>query len=107
TVKGEFQLDNNAEIVYGLAITSDSEASLYYRGTQKIQINDRELLPEGFESKLLMTGLSVAPNDRMIKTGIVKTGNGRVEVWFTDLDHPRQRFAPYRVTFYFFSKPKS
>lgn len=103
-VKGEWELDRNANILFGVAVTSDQEEQIYYRGSQKIQINDHELFPEDFESKLLMTGLSVSPNNRMVKLGNVKTGNNRVEVWFKDQNHPKVKFTPYRVTFYFFSK---
>lgn len=104
--KAEWELDKNADFLYGVAVTSDKEEHLYYRGSQKLQVNDQELFPEDFESKLLMTGLSVAPNNRMIKVGIVKTGNGLVEVWFKDTNHPKVSFTPYRVSFYFFSKAK-
>jgi hypothetical protein len=104
--KVQWELDKNAEILFGVAVTSDSESKLYYRGSQKIQINDQELFPEDFESKLLMTGLSVSPNDRMVNVGLVRTGNALVEVWYKDTQHPSAPFAPYRVTFYFFSKAK-
>ena len=103
TVKGEWELDRNADVLFGVAITSDNEEMVYYRGTQKMQVNDQELFPEEFESKLLMSGLGVSPNHRMVKIGKVDTGNNRVEVWYTDQDHPKTRFIPYRVTFYFFS----
>lgn len=104
THKASWEIDRNAAILFGVAITSDNEEMIYYRGTQKIQINDQELFPFDFESKLLMSGLGVSPNNRMVKLGDVKTGNKRVEVTYTDQDHPQTRFSPYRVTFYFFSK---
>ena len=102
--KGEFELDSNANFLFGLTVTSDKEDSLYYRGSQKIQLNDQELFPEDFESKLLMSGLAVTPNNRMVRTGLVKRGNGKIEIWFKDIDHAATSFAPYRVSFYFFSK---
>ena len=104
--KGQFELDKNADILFGVAITSDNDERLYYRGSQKMQVNDQELFPEDFESKLLMTGLSVSPNNRMINVGQINSGNGLVEVWFKDTNHPSVGFRPYRVTFYFFSKVK-
>jgi hypothetical protein len=106
TFKGEWELDRHADVVFGVAVTSDSEEMVYYRGSQKMQVNDRELFPEDFESKLLMSGLSVAPNQRMAKVGNVETGNKRVEVWYKDQNHPKAPFSPYRVSFYFFSRVK-
>ncbi|MEZ4921872.1 MAG: hypothetical protein R2780_01760 [Crocinitomicaceae bacterium] len=107
TVKGEFELDKNAKLLFGVAITSDQDQLVFYRGSQKMQLNDSELFPEGFESRLLMSSVSVPPNQRMIKIGLKETGNGRIEVWYTDQDHPNPAaaFRPYRVTFYFFSLP--
>ena len=103
TFKAEFELDKNANYVIGLAITSDRDDLLFYRGTQKIQLNDKELFPENFESRLLMSGINVSPNNRMIKVGALDAGNGRLEVWFKDQDHANAKFTPYRVTIYTFS----
>ncbi len=102
--KAAWELDKNANLLYGLLLTSDREDLLYYRGSQKIRLNDQELFPEDFESKLLMTGLAVSPNDRMVKVGLIETGNGRIEVSFKDQTHPKVKFTPYTVSFYFFSK---
>ena len=104
--KGSWEIDRNADLLYGITITSDQEEQIYYRGSQKIQINDQELFPEDFETKLLMAGLAVSPNHRMTKVGNVKTGNKRIEVWYKDTDHPKAIFTPYTVSFYFFSKVK-
>lgn len=104
TFRGEFELDKNAKFLLGIIITSDRDDLLFYRGSQKIQLNDTELFPEGFESKLLMSGLNVAPDDRMITLGEIPTGNGRLEVVYKDQYHDfANSFAPYRVTIYAFS----
>lgn len=106
TTKGEFELDRNASFLYGVALTTDRDEQLYYRGSQKIQVNDQELFPDGFESKMLISSTSVAPNNRMAKVGMVEKGNGRIDIWYTDTEHPLSTFTPYRVSFYFFSKVK-
>jgi len=106
TIKGEFELDRNACFLYGVAVTTDSDEKLYYRGSQKIQVNDQELFPDRFESKMLLSSTSTPPNQRMAKVGMVEKGNGRIDIWFTDEDHPLASFTPYRVSFYFFSKVK-
>ena len=103
TVKAEFELDKNAKYVQGILITSDRDELLFYRGSQKIQLNDKELFPENFESRLLMAGLNVAPDDRAISIGNVESGNGRLEVTYKDQNHENARFTPYRVSIYTFS----
>ncbi len=103
TVKETFELDKNAQIVKGILITSDRDELLFYRGSQKIQLNDQELFPENFESRLLMAGLNVAPDNRAITLGDIESGNGRLEVSYTDKDHLNAEFTPYRVSIYTFS----
>lgn len=102
-VRAECELDKNARKVMGFSITSDRDDLIFYRGSQKIQLNDNELFPENFETKLLMTGLNVAPNDRMVKIGNVDSGNGRLEVWYKDTNMSLTTFVPYRVSIYVFS----
>lgn len=101
--KGEFELDKNANYLLGIAITSDRDDLLYYRGSQKMLLNDIELFPEGFESKLLMSGLNVAPDQRMITLGELATGNGKLDILYQDSTNPSASFTPYRVTIYAFS----
>ena len=103
TFKGEFELDKNAKYVKGVLITSDDDLSLYYRGTQKITINDKELFPEGFESKLLMSGINVAPDSRAISVGKIPVGNGKVEIWYKDNLRAGSSFSAYRISLYVFS----
>jgi hypothetical protein len=101
--RGEFELDKHANYLLGIAITSDKEEQLFYRGTQKIQLNDIELFPEGFESKLLLSGLNVAPDNRMITVGELPTGNGKLDVLYKDTSVTGMVFVPYRVSIYTFS----
>jgi hypothetical protein len=103
TFKGEFELDKNANFLVGILITSDRDELLFYRGSQKIQLNDIELFPEGFESKLLMSGLNCEPDRRMITLGELPTGNGKLDIVYKDRDHVSAVFTPYRVTIYAFS----
>jgi len=101
--KGEFELDKNANYLLGIALTSDRDDLLFYRGSQKMLLNDVELFPEGFESKLLLSGLNVAPDERMITLGEIRTGNGKLDILYKDSDHINAVFAAYRVTIYAFS----
>lgn len=106
TFKGEFELDKNANFLLGIAITSDRDDLLFYRGSQKILLNDMELFPEDFESRLLLSGLNVSPDERMITLGKLPTGNGKLDISFKDTNHPETTFTPYRVSFYAFSVVK-
>lgn len=103
TFRGEFDLDKNARYLIGIQVTSDRDDLLYYRGSQRMQFNDVELFPLGFESKLLMAGINVSPNDRMVSLGKLPTGNGKLVVSYTDSSNPVFTFEPYRLTLYTFS----
>src|SRR6202035_1571947 len=73
-----FELDKNVEKVHGILLASDRDDLMYYRGSNKVEINSDEIFPEGYETKLLMSGLNVSPNDRFYNLGGVPPGNFKV-----------------------------
>jgi hypothetical protein len=96
----DFELDKNITAIHGLLIASGRDDLLYYRGSQKIEINREEIFPEGYESKLLMTGINLSPNDRYYTLGGKPPGNGKVTVSYKDTDYAGLAFAAYRVSIY-------
>jgi len=99
--KEQFELDKNVSKVIGILLTSDREDLLYHRGSQKIEINNEEIVPDKYESKLLLSGLNVSPNDRFYKiNNNASTGNRLLKVEYTDADDGRSSFTPYRVSVY-------
>lgn len=100
TVNKTFELDKNIKAMKGVLVTSDKDDLLYYRGTQKIEINKEEYFPDNYESKLLMSGINVSPKQRYYDLGNVNPGNGIVKVSFTDHEDGRTVFTPYRVSLY-------
>lgn len=99
-VSQTFELDKNIVAVKGLLLTSDNDELLYYRGSQKIEINSEEIFPENYESRLLMSGINVPPSGRFYDLGSFPPGNGNVKVDFKDTPDTRTTFQPYRVSFY-------
>ena len=108
TYKGSFEVDKHVSHIIGVALTSDYEDMLYFRGSQKININEKEIVPEDYESKMLMQGLNVAVNDRIISFGEeIIPGNRRVDIEYKDVNHAYATFNPYRVRLYVFSRIES
>ena len=95
-----FELDKTVEKVHGILFASDRDDLMYYRGSNKVEINSDEIFPEGYESKLLMSGLNVSPNDRFYNLGGVPPGNFKVKVEYKDVADARLQFVPYRVSIY-------
>lgn len=95
-----FELDKNITAVHGILFTSDRDDLLYYRGSNKVEINRQEIFPEGYETKLLMTGLNVSPNDRFYNLGGIAPGNGKLKIDYMDNPDERLAFANYRVSVY-------
>lgn len=95
-----FELDKTVEKVHGILFTSDRDDLTYYRGSGKVEINSDEIFPEGYETKLLMSGLNVSPNDRFYNLGGVPPGNFKVKVEYKDTADARLQFVPYRVSIY-------
>ena len=100
TVTDTFELEKNIVKINGVLITSDKDDLLYYRGTQRIEINKEEYFPDNYESKLLMSGVNVAPKQRYYDIGGAAPGNGRVKITYVDLEDGRSKFEPYRVSLY-------
>lgn len=95
-----FELDKTVEKIHGILFASDRDDLMYYRGSGKIEINSEEIFPEGYETKLLMSGLNVSPNDRYYNLGGVPPGNFKVKVEYRDMPDTRLLFTPYRVSIY-------
>lgn len=95
-----FELDKTVEKVHGLLFSSDRDDLMYYRGSGKVEINSDEIFPEGYETKLLMSGLNVSPNERYYNLGGVLPGNFKVKIEYKDTADARLQFAPYRVSIY-------
>lgn len=95
-----FELDKNVTAVHGILFASDRDDLVYYRGSAKFEINSDEIFPEGYETKLLMSGLNVSPNDRYYNLGGVPPGNFKVKVEYKDTADTRLAFTPYRVSIY-------
>jgi len=95
-----FELDKNIVSVTGILFTSDKDDLLYYRGSQKVEINKEEIFPENYESKLLLSGINVSPDNRYYDLGNQPAGNGTIKVQYKDIEDSRAAFVPYRVSLY-------
>jgi hypothetical protein len=98
-VSKKFDLDKNVKLVRGILISSNYPNLLFYRGSQRIEISGEEIFPENYESKILMSGLSVAPDEkfRTLGNGVV-AGNGELKVLYKDTPNTHALFEPYSVT---------
>lgn len=96
-----FEVDKTITAIKGVLVTSDRDDLLYYRGSQKIEINREEFFPEDYESKLLMSGINVPPNERYYDLGNVSPGNGTIKVDYIDTENTQTQFSQYRVSYYF------
>jgi len=94
----KFDLDKNVKLVRGIILSSDKPNMLFYRGSQRIEISGDEIFPEDFESKLLMSGMAVAPDQkyRTLGNGVV-AGNGEVKILYKDTQNPNASFTLYKV----------
>src|SRR6185437_13596941 len=81
----KFELDKNVKLVKELLMSSSNPSLLFYRGSQRLEINGEEIYPEDFESRLLMSGISVPPDQKFASLGeAVVAGNGEIKLQFKD-----------------------
>lgn len=93
------ELPKHTKYIKGLQLISDFSDKLYYRGSQRIEIGGDEIFPEGFDSKLLMSSISVAPKGRFFDLGEVLPGDLSVKIRFQDTAHTKAEFGEgYRVS---------
>lgn len=97
TVSQSFELDKNFVAVKGMMLTSDRRDLLFFRGSQRIEINKDELFPSEYLSEMLMSGINVPINERYHDLGSIDTGNKIVKMDFSDSDAFGTAFAPYTV----------
>lgn len=103
--KENFEVDKHAAKIIGIAFTTNNDTMPYYRGSQRVSINDKEVYPEGYESKILMQGVNVPVNERIISLGEeLEPGNRKVEIEYRDEDHPAVAFSPYKIRLYVYSR---
>ncbi|GAA4277019.1 hypothetical protein [Aquimarina mytili] len=93
------ELPKHTKMVKGLQMISDYPDRLYYQGSQRIEIGGEELFPDGFDSKILMSSLSVAPKERFFELGDVLPGDLSVKVRYQDKNHSNADFDEgYKVS---------
>ena len=98
TVNKKFDLDKNVKVVHGILLSSDRPKLLFYRGSQRIEISGDEIFPEDYESKILMSGISVPPDNKFRRLGNgVVAGNGEVKIQYKDTPNSSASFVSYRV----------
>ena len=104
--KESFDVDKHVVKIIGIGFSTNNDGMPYYRGSQRVAINEKEIFPEGYESKLLQTGFNVPLKDRITDFNgeEIEPGNRKVEFDYKDEDHPFMPFTPYRVRLYVYSK---
>lgn len=95
-----FELDKNIVYIKGILMSADKDDLMYYRGSQKIEVNKEEVFPENYESKLLQSGINVSPNNRYYDLANMPAGAGSIKLEHKDTNDSRAAFVPYRVSLY-------
>ena len=99
TVRDEFELEKHALKVLGILVTADRDEMIFHRGTIGVILSGEEVIPDGHHTKLLMSGLGVAPDERFLSLDLLP-GNGVLKVAYTDNAHGVQSFAAHSVHIY-------
>jgi hypothetical protein len=99
TVREEFELDKHSKRVVGILVTSDRDEMIFHRGTIGVILSGEEVIPDGHHTKLLLSGLGVAPDERFLSLDLLP-GNGVLKVAYTDNIHLAQAFVAHSVHVY-------
>lgn len=99
TVRDEFELEKHATKVLGILVTADRDEMIFHRGTIGVILSGEEVIPDGHHTKLLMSGLGVAPDERFLALDLLP-GNGVLKIAYTDNAHIVQTFSAHSVHIY-------
>ena len=93
-----YELDKTIAFVTGIGLDSNREKLLYQRGSQKIEINKQEIVPEGFLSRRLYHIPGVEAHKRFLRRGgKIPVGNGIIKVEYKDTSDTLVQFEPYWI----------
>lgn len=95
--KGKFELEKTVKRVIGLSMSSSRPDLMIYRGSQYINVGGSEVIPAGYESKMLFPGVNVKPDAKYLTVDELP-GNGLVELRYTDANTSNTTFEAYTVT---------
>lgn len=98
TVRKTFEVDKSVVSIQAVALQSNREELMYYRGTFKLEINKDEIFSDETSAKKIYALPSVDANHRPYRIGNVATGNGLIAFDYTDNEDGRTVFAPYTVS---------
>ncbi len=93
-----YELDKTVAYITGIGLDTNREKLMYQRGTQKIEINRQEIVPEGFLSKRLYHLPTIEAHKRFLRRGDkIPAGNGIVKVDYKDTTDALAPFEPYWI----------
>jgi hypothetical protein len=102
TGAGDFPISAEADKTYGritgIQITSTDTAALKDAVFKRFEIDSNDIFPEGFETKLLVTGDGVSPNERFYDLNERADGS-TITGTFTDAGNAGA--YPYNARIYF------
>jgi len=103
-----FKFDSDVKKIYGLQLNSNYADRLFHRGSLRLEIDGKEILPfgeNGYPAKSLISNLSVPTEKRFNKwifgENGISAGNQTVKVRFKDTNHPNASFTTYKVDLLF------
>ncbi|MBI3502305.1 MAG: hypothetical protein HY063_10975 [Bacteroidetes bacterium] len=97
TFSGTFEFDKSIVALKGVLIDSDRPDLILFRGSQRLEINRDEIVPENYMTRRWMSGLNTNVNTRYRDLKSMHPGNGIVKLDFKDSDSFGTNFTPYTV----------
>jgi hypothetical protein len=100
TFSKTFELDKNIVYIKGIQMSANNEDLLKARGSQKIEVNNAEIVPEDYESKMLFSSEHTPVNTRYYDLDNMPAGAGIIKLEYKDTPDSRWAFEPYLVSLY-------
>ena len=72
TVKKTFEVDKSVVVITAVAVNSNREELLYYRGTLRLEINKDEIFSDETSAKKIYSLPTVDSNNRSYRIGTIR-----------------------------------
>lgn len=93
--------DKSYKRVRGIQMTSTDATAIDGGTFKKFEIDNKEVYPEGFETKLITCGVDVAPNDRFDRDIDERAEGTKVNITYKD-GSVAGTVYPYNVSIYLY-----
>lgn len=93
----QYEVDNDIKRIIAVQVIASRPDLAWYRGSFRVDLDNKELFPDDTPAKLFMAGNECAPHNRFTVVDR-NAGSGNIKLRYQDTNHASTTFATYTVS---------